>query len=109
MSAVAQAALPVAVGLFIAAVAARALDARAYLEALGMWCLIAAGITVFAIAASGEVRVLPLGVALLVGVGAALLRPAPADEPVAAEPEPEPEPAPRVQRTGGALWARPRP
>ena len=90
--------------------------ARQYLAPLATWCLIAAGTYAFAICASGEAGVLPLGAALLLAVAAVLLRAEgePVDEPevdVRRSPAPEtlgpetggrrafPEPVPAHVRT----------
>ena len=72
---VASAALPVAITLLVLTAAARGAlwaqlegdeerIARQYLAPLATWCLIAAGTYAFAICASGEAGVLPLGAAL---------------------------------------------
>jgi hypothetical protein len=95
---VADAALPVAIGLLVLTAAARGVLwaqlegderrlARQYLEPLATWCLIASGTYAFAICASGEAGVLPLGAAIAMAVAAILLR---SDE-TAAEPKPAAE------------------
>jgi hypothetical protein len=107
---VADAALPVAIGLLVLTGAARGVLwaqlegderrlARQYLEPLATWCLIASGTYAFAICASGEAGVLPLGAAIAMAVAAILLR---SDE-TAAEPKPaaeqQREPKPDVRRS----------
>jgi hypothetical protein len=118
---VADAALPVAIGLLVLTAAARGVLwaqlegderrlARQYLEPLATWCLIAAGTYASAICAGGEAGVLPLAAAIGVAVAAIVLR---SDETAAvtadarkpnvhkpAEPKPaEPKPAP-----ASSLW-----
>lgn len=131
---VAGAALPVAVGLVLCAAAARALSdrgpARAYLEPLCIWCLVAVATQVLALGATGDAELNSLILPLAIGAAAALLReerrepeiaraepenvaPAPA-EPVAAAFTPaSPEPASSLWADGRAedqartgLWSR---
>jgi hypothetical protein len=102
---VADAALPVAIGLLVLTAAARGVLwaqlegderrlARQYLEPLATWCLIASGSYAFAICASGDAGVLPLGAAIAMAVAAILLR---SDETAAATTH-EPKPAAEQQR-----------
>jgi peptidoglycan/LPS O-acetylase OafA/YrhL len=121
---VADAALPVAIGLLVLTAAARGVlwaqlegderrYAQQYLEPLAIWCLIASGTYAFAICASGEAGVLPLGAAIAMAVAAILLR---SDE-TAAEPTPaaeqQREPKPDVPTHGqtpeptASLWDEP--
>jgi hypothetical protein len=98
--------------------------AQQYLGPLATWCLIAAGTYAFAVCASGEAGVLPLGAALLLAVAAVLLRSDAAPEvaqprPGAAQPRPgaaQPEPKADVRRspeppapapTAPSLWNEP--
>jgi hypothetical protein len=122
---VAGAALPVAIALLVLTAAARGalwagLDqatqrlAREYLAPLGNWCLIALAAYTVALVGAGEVSALSLGLALILGGAAVLLRLAPARaEKRAAAPAPAPAvPAPAAPATppptpAGALWTGP--
>ena len=123
MSAIANAALPVAVGLIMLAAVARAVLewstdqgfvrlSSEYLEPLTTWCLIATFVYVGAHAASGDIGVLTIVIAAIIGGSAVFVRDsateAPLDEePVSVEPTaPAPAPAVAPNRTAGALWAR---
>jgi hypothetical protein len=106
---VADAALPVAVALLVLTAVARGVlwarvegdeqrIARQHLEPLATWCLIAAGIYVFAVCAAGDAGVLPIAAAIALAVAAIVLR---RDETAAvttAEPKPA-EPKPDVRRS----------
>src|SRR4051794_17072105 len=85
MSAIANAAFPVAVGLIMLAAVARAVlewsddDAfvrlsREHLEPLTTWCLIATFLYVGAHAASGDIGVLTVVIAAVIGGAAVFLR-----------------------------------
>ncbi len=125
---IARAALPVAIGLLILTALARALPlariddprvkriASEYLEPLSTWCLIAAGVYALALGLGGDASLIAFFVPVVIGLGAALLRPA-AELPEDEEVEPEPAPAPAPARpeppaaapqpaSDGALWAR---
>jgi hypothetical protein len=135
---VADAALPVAIGLLALTAVARGVlwaqlegderrYAKQYLEPLATWCLIASGTYAFAICASGDAKVLPLGAAIALAVAAILLRSdetaaVKADEPkpdVRRSPVPEtlgpetggrravPEPVPTHGHTPESLWDEP--
>lgn len=119
----AGAALPVAVGLLVLALAARlalwapADDARlraaasACLAPLCTWCLIATGVYAVALGATGEAGVLAFAVAAVIA-GAALAlhgsepaaRAAARPEPLPAPPAPAPPAAPAGHRS---LWDEP--
>ena len=119
MSAVANAALPVAVVLLVLTATARGVlwadiddpawqrTAREYLEPLSTLCVGAAAVNVVASGAAGDVG-LGMLVPLALGAAAVFLRSeraaeAPAVETVAQAPEPAPSRAP-----AGSLWARER-
>ena len=123
MSAIANAALPVAVGLIMLAAVARAVLewssdqgfvrlSREYLEPLTTWCLIATLVYVGAHAASGDIGVLTIVIAAIIGGSAVFVRDSATEAPLEEEPvivEPTaPAPAPAVgpNRSAGALWAR---
>ena len=92
---VARAALPVAIGLLVCALAAAAVlwsrfdDAQAqrlarqYLEPLSTWCLVALATHTLALGAAGEASVLSLVLPLALGAAAVLLRVAPEQETAA--------------------------
>jgi hypothetical protein len=121
---VAGAALPVAITLLVLTAVARAVLwaqlegderrlAHQYLGPLASWCLIAAGTYAFAVCASGDAGILPLGAALTLAVAAVLLRSEAG--PQAAQPEPKadmpahvrtPEP-PAPEPTAPSLWNEP--
>ena len=119
MITIANAALPVAVGLVLLAVAARAVLAwtddaeahalaRTYLEPLTTWCLIAIFAYGIARAIAGEVGVISLGVALVIGFCAVFLRDwSREEEPAMVVEEPPVPPAAAPPRSSGPLWARP--
>jgi hypothetical protein len=118
---VANAALPVAVGLLVLAAAAQGMllaqrehaGARRYLEPLSTWCLIALGTHALALIAAGRAGVFSLSVVLALAAGALLLRSAaetsePAgDEPAAPPLAPPVTPPPPQPAASGHLWARP--
>jgi hypothetical protein len=118
MSNVAHASLPVAVALLVFAAAARAVIwaqvddpvaqrlAREYLEPLSTWCLVALAVHAAALGAAGELGALSLGLAVLLGAAAFLLRSLP-EERAAAPAAPRPA-APAVPATPAAP-ATPRP
>jgi hypothetical protein len=102
---VADAALPVAIGLLVLTAAARGVLwaqlegderrlAQQYLEPLATWCLIASGTYAFAICAAGDAAVLPLAAAIALAGAAFVLR---SDEPAAVTGD-EPKPAAEQQR-----------
>jgi hypothetical protein len=130
---VANAALPVALGLLVLGALAHVVlvtkvgdaklqrFARLYLVPLGNWCLIALGVHVFAIVAAGRTGIVALGVSLAIAGAAVLIQtvaegqaaapeePAPAAPPAAA-PAPAAPPAAAPAPTsapapGGSLWA----
>jgi xanthine/uracil permease len=119
---VADAALPVAIGLLLLATAAHGMllahgdhsGARRYLEPLSTWCLVALATHTLALIAAGRAGVFSLVVALALGVAAALLRSmAETDEPSTDEPETQPfappaTPAAPIPAAAGTLWARER-
>ena len=86
LSAVADASLPVAVGLLILAAAARGVKwlvpddprmerlAQQYLEPLSTWCLIALGVHTFALVAAGRTDVIGVALPIVLGVVAVFLR-----------------------------------
>ena len=121
------AALVVAVGLLVAAGAARALlyaddarlrnTARLYLGPLCVWCVIAVVVYGVGLAATATASVGALAIILVIVVGAVVLQAGDA----AAEPEPEPPPASAApptpapppqasawddSRSPGGLWSR---
>jgi hypothetical protein len=120
---VADAAMPVAVGLLIGAGAARAtlsqLDhasarrlAHRYLEPLTTWCLIALGVHAVALLAAGEAGVFSLSLVLIAGGLAVLLRLVDEPEADVVEESAEPPAVPPVATapipvSEGPLWARP--
>jgi hypothetical protein len=127
---VANASLPVAIGLLSFAAVARAAElaqvadgtkrvAWQYLEPLSTWCLIALAVHTLAVGAAGEAGVGSLALPLGLGVAAVLLRAAgvhresgaaaPAAPPPAAEPTPAAEPAGAAPARvhDGSLWADP--
>ena len=124
MSAIANAAFPVAVGLIMLAAVARAVLewssdvgfvrlAREHLQPLTTWCLIATFVYVGAHAASGDIGVLTIVIAAIIGGGAVFVRDSATEtieadeEPVVAEaPTPPVAPASAPARSTGALWAR---
>ncbi len=123
LSAVADASLPVAVGLLILAAAARGVNwlvpddprmerlARQYLEPLGTWCLIALAVHTFALVAAGRTGVIGVALPIVLGVAAVFLREDPADaEPVADERPATTSPAAHapapVAEPVAGLWAR---
>jgi len=109
MSNVAHAALPVAVTLLVFAVAARAVLwsqvddpyaqrlAREYLEPLSTWCLGALAVYAAARGAAGELGALSLGLALVLGAAAVVLRSVPATS-TAATPTAAPRATPPAAR-----------
>jgi len=113
---VARAALPVAIGLLVCALAAAAVlwsrfdDAQAqrlarqYLEPLSTWCLVALATHTLALGAAGEASVLSLVLPLALGAAAVLVRTA-ADS----SPRPAPAPAEPVKRRAAAPPAPPPP
>jgi hypothetical protein len=123
LSDVADAALPVAIGLLAGAGAARAtlsqLDheparrlAAEYLEPLTTWCLIALAVHTAALLGAGDIGLLSLSLVLIAGGLAVLLRLV--DEPEedapsepAAPPVAPPLAAAPVPVSDGPLWARP--
>ena len=118
MTTIANAAFPVAIGLILLALIARAaqslLDddqthrlAREYLEPLTTWCLIATFIYLGAHAAAGDIGVWTVVIAAAIGIAAIFCRDsASTDEDTDDEPyTPEPvAPAAAPPRTGGPLW-----
>src|SRR4051794_27477134 len=119
MTTIANAAFPVAIGLVLLALIARAAQsfvdddqthrlARDYLEPLTTWCLIATFIYLGAHAAAGSISVWTVVIAAAIGIAAIFCRDsAPTVEDTEDEPLiPEPAPAPAVapHRTGGPLW-----
>lgn len=129
---IAVASLPVAIGLVALALAAwGALSAqledadtvrlaRTYLAPLSTWALIALGVHMLALLASGDASGLAIALVLALAAGAVALRladapeqtavaaPPPPEAPRAPAPEPEPVPAGPVAPTDGPLWAGPR-
>src|SRR5215212_4230502 len=108
---IATASLPVAVGLFILAALARAAlwpgagDTRVaeeYLEPLATWCLIAVVVHTVALGGVGDLSVGNLALPVVLALGAALLRPSPAEAPPSRPAEPEPPPAEPAR----GLWSR---
>jgi hypothetical protein len=112
---IADAALPVAIGLLVLTAAARGVlwaklegderrYAQQYLEPLATWCLIASAAYAFAICASGEAGVLSLAAAIALGVAAIVLRSETAAV-TADEPKPDvrrsPVPETHGPETGG--------
>ena len=123
MSVIANAAFPVAVGLMMLAAIARAVLewssdqdfvrlSREYLEPLTTWCLIATFVYIGAHAASGDIGVLTVVIAAIIGGAAVFVRDSAAEAPLDEEPvsvEPAvtaPAPAVAPTRGTGALWAR---
>jgi hypothetical protein len=111
---VADAALPVAIGLLVLTAAARGglwaqLEgderrlAQQYLEPLATWCLIASGTYAFAICAAGDAAVLPLAAAIALAGAAIVLRSDETAAVTANEPKPaaeqKREPKPDVRRS----------
>src|SRR3954462_11390375 len=118
MTTIANAAFPVAIGLVLLALIARAaqsfLDddqtprlARDSLEPLTTWCLIATFIYLGAHAAAGSIGVWTVVIAAAIGIAAIFCRDSaptvqgPEDEPYTPEPV---APAAAPARTGGPLW-----
>ena len=123
MSAIANAAFPVAVGLIMLAAVARAVLewssdqdfvrlSREHLEPLTTWCLIATFLYVGAHAASGDIGVLTIVIAAIIGGAAVFVRDSATEAPLDEEPvivgpaATGPAPAVAPNRTAGALWAR---
>ncbi len=123
LSAVADASLPVAVGLLILAAAARGVKwlvpddprmerlAQQYLEPLSTWCLIALAVHTFALVAAGRTDVIGVALPIVLGVVAVFLREdSPeaelVDEEALATTSPAaPSPTPVAEPVAG-LWAR---
>jgi hypothetical protein len=123
---VAGAALPVAFALLIAAATARAalwapLDderarriAQQYLDPLTTWCLVAVAAYAVGSFATGDAGLVPLGLTLLLGAAAVLLRPTEEHTPQPAPAEPEqpaaapapPAEEPAMRRSQPGLWSR---
>jgi hypothetical protein len=115
MSAVASAALPVAIGLLVCAAMARAVlwtgfgdeqaqqTARRHLEPLCVWCLGALAVYVFAHSAGGGSWVVAFLVGGVLATAATGLWLAGDDEPAPAASEP---PAPAPPSDSGSLWSR---
>jgi hypothetical protein len=122
-STVANAALPVAVGLLVLAVVARGVlltqpdDARAirladlYVEPLAVWSLAALTLQVLALVAAGRAGALALSLPIALAlVAAAVLLWSESESEPAAEEGPVDAPAPAAapaRMAGGPLWARP--
>ena len=116
MSAIANAALPVAVVLLVLTATARGVlwariddatwqrAARQYLEPLSTWCLGATAVTVVALGAAGDLGAGML-VPLALAAAASLLRSERKAEAPATVPAAEPAP---VRAAPGSLWARER-
>jgi hypothetical protein len=127
------ASLVVAVGLLVAAIAARALlyaddarlrdTARLYLEPLCVWCLIAVVVHGLALATTGTASILSIAVIFVIAAAAVALQagdeaeaaaePEPASAPEASAPAaPTGAPAPSApslwddSRRPGGLWSR---
>jgi hypothetical protein len=116
------ASLAVAVGLLVAAVAARALvyaddsglrrTARVYLEPLCVWCLIAVVVNGVALGATGTASVGSIALILVIAAAAVALQAG--EEKAVAEAAPEPPPAPTPTppppaasaTRPGSLWSR---
>jgi hypothetical protein len=116
---VAGAALPVAVVLLIAAATARAAlwapldDAQArriaqqYLEPLSTWSLVAVATYAVGSFAAGTAGLAALGLTLLLGSAAVLLRhDEDATEPAGTEPQTPPAEEPPLGRSQPTLWSR---
>jgi hypothetical protein len=119
------ASLAVAIGLLVAAVAARALvsaddaglrqTARVYLEPLCVWCLIAVVVHGVALGATGTASVGSIALILVVAAGAVALQAGDEKAPAEAAPEPPAAPAPAAptppppaasSARPGSLWSR---
>ena len=120
LSAVADASLPVAVGLLILAAAARGVSwlvpddprmerlAREYLEPLSTWCLIALAAHTFALVAAGRTDVIGVALPIVLAVVAVVLRDDSVEEELVADEypaAPSSAPAPVAEPVAG-LWAR---
>jgi hypothetical protein len=120
---VARASLPVAIALLAFTVVARAAlwaddpalvrVGRQYLEPLGVWCLGAVGVQLFAVVAAGDAGALSLLLPIAMGAAAALLRPseaaaapAPAAAPRKREPEPTASPSKPAAPAPASLWVK---
>jgi hypothetical protein len=120
VSTVATAALLVAIGLLVLAVAACAAQlaqvedarvrhlARLYLDPLSTWCMAAVIVHALAVVAAGDIVALKLVLPIGVGVAAYLLRWADEPDEALAPPEEPAAPAPvaPVKPATGSLWSR---
>lgn len=119
------ASLAVAIGLLVAAVAARALvyaddpgsrqTARVYLEPLCVWCLIAVVVHGVALGATSTASVGSIALILVIAAAAVALQAGDEKAPAEAAPEPPPAPAPpaptppppaAASARSGSLWSR---
>ncbi len=120
MTAIANAALPVAVGLVMLAGVARAVLvwsgdpqfvklSREHLDPLTTWCLIATFLYVGAHAASGDIGVPTIVLAAIIGGVAVFLRDSARETPLEEDEAPATvaeTPVTAPTRSSGALWAR---